>query len=420
MPRSLLALRRGPPLPAPSLPTPSVTLPPPPSKKVFSCHICKAGPFPDTPTSPPPSDGKRHPPSKNAAHPGPRISMLDPHGRPRVKSGKPRSRPPAARSPNNVAQRHTDSQERILGFDHSPNMTGDQDPPPISLTSSSTVSPDVSTPPSTNPPAINEGQLSFPASPASSQDLFVPPPSHSAANKTRGIVRREPATNQTKRVPPPLGNKTNDPASVPTEPPMINDTLHLPSPSPQHLYARRQLPLRPISRFILDCQTDPTPSKVSDHACFKVHPHVNSLDNNLQFRQTCQFSSSTKRGLNNHMAAHKRIMATPNVSLPQKAPNRNRKPRELLTAAPDPCKSRPDMERPPSSPRFCMRPHLQRVQILEDQNDEETIDSPEPRAPRPTPRRQHRSWVPNSTIPPSHDAPANPTPSPSPGGSSQR
>ncbi|KAG8175817.1 hypothetical protein JTE90_013368 [Oedothorax gibbosus] len=77
-----------------------------------------------------------------------------------------------------------------------------------------------------------------------------------------------------------------------------------------------------------------TPSKVSDHACFKDHPHVLSLVTNLQFRcQSCDFSSSSKRGLTNHQAAHKRIMATPNVSLPQKAQNRNRKPRELLTAA---------------------------------------------------------------------------------------
>ncbi|KAG8174129.1 hypothetical protein JTE90_028359 [Oedothorax gibbosus] len=279
--------------------------------------------------------------------------------------------------------------------------------------------------------------------PASSQELSVPPTNSSTTSRTRRNGGRRTANTL-----PPLGSKTNDPASIPTAPTRINNSLHLPFPiapslkcpeischcAPfhasswtaskqsliRHLYTNHGITINNTEKWCTLCH-ERTPSKVSDHACFKDHPHVLSLINNLQFRcQSCDFSSSSKRGLTNHQAAHKRIMATPNVSLPQKAQNRNRKPRELLTAA----QIRANQDQTWRNLHF---PQVDtsistsnRFQMLEDHDEDESVDPPEHTPQGPTHPRQHRNRVPPSNIPASQDILPSPTPSPSPGFSSQR
>ncbi|KAG8180537.1 hypothetical protein JTE90_018157 [Oedothorax gibbosus] len=166
---------------------------------------------------------------------------------------------------------------------------------------------------------------------------------------------------QRKRDPPPLGDKENDPPSIPNLPARIGNTLHLSFPihpslkcpeedcpcalfhaanwtaSKQslnrHISTNHGIIIRNTEKWCRLCQRR-TPSRVSEHICFKSQPHVTTLESNLLYKcKTCIFSCSTKRGLTNHLAAHKRNLATPNISLPQKSTNRTRKPRELLTAA---------------------------------------------------------------------------------------
>ncbi|KAG8175810.1 hypothetical protein JTE90_013361 [Oedothorax gibbosus] len=379
--------------------------PPPPANKIddlptrpqvvptpINCPTCKAGPFANyklrdlhvefthTRRSPrvviqkekiytsshtvPPSNGPdpgcavlcNGPPKapafpKNPALPGPRISMPNPQVRPRGKTGRPRGRPPAARPPDNTTRMQDVSQDGIPGFNLSPTLISDHDPPKTPRPSPFAIRSEGIPHPTTDPPVLDETQVSLPASPASSQDLFLPrQPNLKNSNK------RQPRSE-----PPPIGNKRNDPASIPNGPTRINDTLHLSFPispalkcteedctcAPFHAAcwtASKQSLIRHLSAFhgILINNTEKwcrlchcrTPSKVSEHSCFLTQPHVTPLDTCLRFKcGTCTFSSNTKRGLTNHIASHKRNLATPDVTLPQKANNRSRQPRKLITAA---------------------------------------------------------------------------------------
>ncbi|KAG8184375.1 hypothetical protein JTE90_006778 [Oedothorax gibbosus] len=205
--------------------------------------------------------------------------------------------------------------------------------------------------------------------PVNSQLLFEPPrarapastsaPVHTSQSRPRAAGGN--TNRQRKRDPPPLGDKENDPPSIPNLPARIGNTLHLSFPihpslkcpeedcpcAPfhaanwtaskqsliRHISTNHGIIIRNTEKWCRLCQRR-TPRKVSEHICFKSQPHVTTLESNLLYKcKTCIFSCSTKRGITNHLAAHKRNLATPNISLPQKSTNRTRKPRELLTAA---------------------------------------------------------------------------------------
>ncbi|KAG8177802.1 hypothetical protein JTE90_021135 [Oedothorax gibbosus] len=138
----------------------------------------------------------------------PRISKPGPQGGPGRKPGRPRGRPPAARPPTKVVPKSADSRIGIPGFDLSPHMSNDQDPPQSPRTASTIIAPVVTSPPPSIPLTIDEDQLSIPESPASSQDLFIP-----RQTKQQSSSNRQPGREQ-----PPLGNRRNDPASIPEGP----------------------------------------------------------------------------------------------------------------------------------------------------------------------------------------------------------
>ncbi|KAG8179235.1 hypothetical protein JTE90_004063 [Oedothorax gibbosus] len=323
--------------------------------------------------------------------------MPDPQGRPRRKPGRPRGRPPAARPPNKVVPRLDDASDGIPGFDRSPHLTSDQDPQPTALTASSAISPEVSPPPSSNPPTIDEEQLPSPVSPASSQDLFFPrhPNQQSSTN-------RQPRQD------------------CPCAPFHAARWTASKQSLIRHISTFHGIIIRNSENWCRLCQSR-TPRKVSDHSCFLTNPHVTPLDASLRFKcVTCSFSANTKRGLTNHLASYKRNLSTPDVALPQKATNRSRKPRLLLTLAQRRANVDPAwqaLHRPDEADSL---PTANRFQPLTDMTDpgplSPSFGSTHPLSPSPSLPPTNDSSIPSSEEVPAPDddlAPTYLTPDPS-------